>query len=332
MYFKRFRSSNVREALRAARHELGPDALVLSTDLVAASGWRGWVGRREVQITAAAEREASERRPSRSVERQADTDPASFEMSARLAATGLTTELADEIIAALPARARRGASLHSLRAALADRLSTLAATEEDYAAVEVFVGPPGAGKTTTIAKIAAQERARRGRLLKLVAADGFRIGAVEQLRAYAQIIGSPFRIARTSDDLTQALRSGTRMSTLVDTAGRSPADDTARELFRTLGARRDVRTHLVIPADTSAPSARRILEAYREARPTRVVLTKVDETQSLSPLVSLLREWQLPISYLGIGQRVPEDLRRATARLLADSVLGEGVTAHAMPS
>jgi len=332
MYFKRFRSSNVRDALRAAREELGPDALVLSSELVPATGWRGWVGGREVQVTAAVERELSERRPPRSAERQAEADPASRAAAAQLTAAGLTEEFADEIVASLPGRSRRGASLLSLRAALAERLSALAAPDDSYAPVEVFVGPPGAGKTTTIAKIAAQERARRGQSLALIAADGFRIGAVEQLRAYAQIIGSPFRIARTGDDLKRALRGGTRTPMLVDTAGRSPSDETARELFRILGARRDVRTHLVLPADTPPASARRIFAAYDDARPTRVVLTKVDEAESLSPLVGLLREWQLPISYLGIGQRVPEDLNRATAQLLAESVLGEAAAAHAVHS
>ncbi len=332
MYLKRFRSSNVRDALRTARQELGPDALVLSTELVAAFGWRGWLGGREVEITAAAEREASERRPPASAQRQKGGDPASLEATARLTAAGLTPDLAGEIVAALPGRARRGASLHSLRAALADRLSSLAAPDDEYARVEVFVGPPGAGKTTTIAKIAAQERARHGQRLGLIAADGFRIGAVEQLRSYAEIIGSPFHVARTTDELTCALRGRARASLLVDTAGRSPSDQMARDLFRLVAARHDVRTHLVLPADTPVASARRIFAAYDEARPTRIVLTKVDETESLSPLVSLLREWRLPISYLGTGQRVPEDLNRATAQLLAASVLGETDPAQAIHS
>jgi flagellar biosynthesis protein FlhF len=211
-------------------------------------------------------------------------------------------------------------------------MASMAATDSTYAAVEVFVGPPGVGKTTTIAKIAAQERARRGQSLGLVAADAFRIGAVEQLRSYAHVIGSPFRIVRTSDDLKRVLRGGARTPLLIDTAGRSASDDTARELFRVLAARRDVRTHLVLPADTAAGSARRIFTAYREARPTRVVLTKMDEAESLSPLLGLLREWQLPISYLGVGQRVPEDLNRATAQRLAESALGEAGFAHAMHS
>jgi len=164
-----------------------------------------------------------------------------------------------------------------------------------------------------------------------VAADGFRIGAVEQLRMYAGIIGSPFKIARTGADLEDALRSP-RTTVLVDTAGRSPKDPAARDLFRVLGSRRDVRTHLVMPADTTSASARRIFDAYAEANPTRLVLTKLDEAESLSPLVRLFRERHLLISYLGTGQRVPEDLNRATAQLLAASVLGEDQSATGIPS
>jgi flagellar biosynthesis protein FlhF len=249
-----------------------------------------------------------------------------------LTAAGLDPALADQVVASIPPAARRGASLHSLSGALAARLSALAASDDEYAHVEVFVGPPGAGKTTTIAKIASQERACRGRRLGLIAADGFRIGAVEQLRMYAEIIGSPFRIARTAADLDRALASRHRQPLLVDTAGRSSSDAGARDLFRVVASRPDVRTHLVIPAGTPVGAMRRMFDAYSEARPTRLVLTKLDESESLSPLVGLLNERQIPISYLGTGQRVPEDLQRATAERLAASVLGEMTPALVMGS
>jgi len=321
MYLKRYRNQHVREALRAAKEELGPAALVLSTARVPVQGWRGWLGAREMELTAAAEREPA---PEPRHERAAGPND---EVVARLMAGGLDAGLADEIAAGLSANRRRGASLHNLRSALATRLSALAANDEDYAPAEVFIGPPGVGKTTTIAKIATQERARRGKRLELIAADGFRIGAVEQLRMYADIIGAQFQVARTPEELDRVLSTPRRHPVLVDTAGQSIDDGGRRELMDVLAGRRNVRTHLVIAADTPAATARRVFDAYDPARPARLVLTKLDETGSLSPLVGLLRERRIPISYLGTGQRVPEDLNRATAQLLAASVLGEPTNA-----
>jgi flagellar biosynthesis protein FlhF len=325
MHYKRFRAESVREALRAVREELGPQALVLSTTMVSAPGWRGWVGCREVEIVAAADR-GSEHRVSEN--RRQESDERSFEagvadVTARLAAAGFDPTMASDVAESMPSASRRGASLHSLRGALADRLSALATADEEFAKVEVFVGPPGAGKTTTIAKIASQARATEGRRLGLIAADGLRIGAVEQLRTYAEILHAPFRVARNSDELEAVLSARRRQPVLVDTAGRSPSDPTARELFDVVAHHPDARTHLVLPAGTPPRTAKRIFENYAEAKPSRVILTRIDEAESLAPLVSLLREQQLPISYLGTGQRVPDDLCRATADILAMSALGE---------
>jgi flagellar biosynthesis protein FlhF len=323
MFLKRYRKSTVREALRAVRDELGPDALVLSTELVAAAGWRGWLGAREVQVTAGAAREAAEGRTTGAERRSADTDGRG-NVVARLVASGVDRPFAEAVAATMPAAECRGASRASLTRALASQLTDTAAGPEDFARVEVFVGPPGVGKTTTIAKIAAQERAK-GQSLGMVAADAFRAGAIEQLRVYADVIGSPFKVARSAEELDKALTAG-RHPLLVDTAGRSPSDGGVRDLLRLVGRRRGVRTHLVIAADTSAASARRIFETYADARPDRLIITKLDEAESVSPLLGVVRERGLPISYVAGGQRVPEDLDRATAERLAGAVLRDALS------
>jgi flagellar biosynthesis protein FlhF len=336
MQLKRYRSASVREALALARQELGPDALVLSTRLVSAPGMRGWLGARVVEVTAAAEREMSTDRPTGRPDRHpgplvqsAEELPAVPDwqagLVARLCATGLDQALAEEIAEGFPRWRRRDVSARTLRQALAERLGPVAAGTDGWAGVDVFVGPPGVGKTTTIAKIAAQERVRHGRRLTLIAADGFRVGAVEQLRLYADIIGAPFMTARTADDLAAALDAA-RGAVLVDTAGRSPKDPEATRLFEVLAAHGDVRTHLVLPAALGRRDAERVVTTFAGAAPARVVLTRVDEADSVAPLIGLLRERALPVSYLGTGQRVPEDLERATASALAARMLGEGET------
>jgi flagellar biosynthesis protein FlhF len=392
MHLKRYRSATVREALAQARAELGPDALVLSTRLVTVRGLRGWMGAREVELTAAHDSVMSESRPSarsadiseelvrtfeaaetttsfsrhggtyggsfggglttptrsgrtadqiasdRFAERMERRDEEESEtpagpvkkdgtieaLIARLCATGLHRDFAERIAQGVPRLQRRNGSLAALEKSVATELATFAAGEEAYAAVELFVGPPGAGKTTTIAKIAAQERARRGQKLNLLAADGFRVGAVEQLRIYADIIGSQFAVARTPAEIERSILT-TRGTVLVDTAGRSVRDPRAQEVVSMLSGLPGVRTHLVMPAAASVRDLRNVLDAYGEKGPNRVVLTRVDEADSVSPLMHVLRERNLKVSYLGTGQRVPEDLERATPARLAAHVLGHGV-------
>jgi flagellar biosynthesis protein FlhF len=329
MHLKRYRRATLRDALRAVREELGPDALVLSTREVTATGVRGFIGRRQIEVTAAAERPMvpdtrhSDHETAGAAPRSR-SDRAIDQIAARLEASGLPADLAREIATSHPVGRRRGADASSLKATLARELATIAAGDEPYAPIEVFVGPPGVGKTTTIAKIAAQERARHGQRLALLGADGFRVGAIEQLRLYADILGSRFSAARTPDELARALDDAAHPM-LVDTAGRSPADDVAKEMFRVLATHAGVRTHLVIPATTSARGAERMFERFADARPTRVVLTRLDEADTIGPLVGVLRAQQLPLSYFGTGQNVPADLNRVTAPVLADWIMGEMV-------
>jgi flagellar biosynthesis protein FlhF len=331
MHVKRVYAPTVRDALASAREQLGAGALVLSTELVPAPGWRGWLGQRLVRLTAAAERGldaggspavevsvdrplVTERRPVRSDRRAG--------IRAQLLAIGIEPALADAITGRLSEAECRGGADQAVRRAIAAELEPSSGADAAYARYEVFVGPPGVGKTTTIANIAAQECAARRTSFGLVAADAFRAGAIEQLRSYAAVMGLPLRVARSAGELEQAL-GGLRQTALVDTAGRPPSDDAMASLFAVLRRKRDVRTHLVLAADTSAATANRLLDSYAPLAPSRVVITKLDEAESMMPLLKAVRERGLPISYLAAGQRVPEDLWRATPPSLAAALLGE---------
>jgi flagellar biosynthesis protein FlhF len=334
MFVQRFLRPTVREAAAAARQALGPDALVLSTELVPAPGWRGWAGGRLVALTAAADRPVSPARSAVAASRQTTPGTTRASVAIQLVERGLDPQLADATVRRLSRSELRSASTEVLREALAAELALFAAPdlgEEPEPAVEVFLGPTGSGKTTTIAKIAAQERAAGRTPRALIAADGERVGAIAQLRTYAAIIGSPFRIADGAADLRDALDQA-RRPVLVDTAGRLPTDPALHELLTVLRDRPGVVTHLVLPADTSLEAARRLLDRYAFTRPQRVVITKLDETRSAAPLFGALRDRALPVSYVASGHNVPEDLMRATPAVLAAALLGdlpeEAVTCH----
>ncbi|MCC6163547.1 MAG: hypothetical protein IT182_09380 [Acidobacteria bacterium] len=316
-----------------ARQSLGPTALVLGTRLVPASGWRGWLGGREVEVSAFPSSEVSKGRQSdhapvaeRAAPSVAD-GPVTDGLVARLIATGLDRDLAEQVVSAMPARTRRDVTQGQLRDALADCLTPLACAQP-LGAMNMFVGPPGVGKTTTIAKVAAQARARGERRFRLVAADGYRVGAVEQLCMYADIIGSPCVVARTPKEAVAAVEASA-LPTLIDTPGLSPANEEAAAFFAALGAIPDVRTHLVVPGTTSPRDFERLWERFAAATPDRVVMSKVDEAESVMPLVRVLREREIPVSLIGLGQQVPEDLVTAAPELIAACLLGQVPMVHA---
>jgi MinD-like ATPase involved in chromosome partitioning or flagellar assembly len=167
MYLKRFRGKTVRDALTRARQELGPDALVLSTTLVAAQGWRGVMGAREVEIAAAAVRQVSEVRPERQEDRQPEARDA-VRMTARLEAAGFDSTIAAEI--GTRGGARRARSADVVRGAVTAAAQRLAVAGGDYV-VEVFIWPPGAEKTTTITALTAVQWERLTTALAQVADD-----------------------------------------------------------------------------------------------------------------------------------------------------------------
>jgi flagellar biosynthesis protein FlhF len=243
------------------------------------------------------------------------------EIAARLAASGFAADVAAEVAAAATPSRFRKATAARVRTALVQWAAGIAAGAEPRAAVEVFVGPPGAGKTTTVAKIAAQGRVK-GQRLALLAADGFRVGAIEQLKCYAEILDAPFAVARDASEVGRAILEAPG-PVLIDTAGRSAREAGGRELAATLGRLPGVRTHLVVPASSSPRDLGRLLDAHADARPERVILSKMDEAESIAPLAGILKSRGLRVSYLGTGQRVPEDLVDASPDALGAALAGD---------
>jgi flagellar biosynthesis protein FlhF len=308
---------------------------VLGTRLVPASGWRGWLGGREVEVSAFNGAGVSENRRSTTAvsapaahSSAAARKPVTDGLVARLIATGLDRDLAESVVERMPTGRRRDASQGQIREALASCLVPIAARGRALGDVNVFIGPPGVGKTTTIAKIAAQARARGQRRFRLVAADGYRVGAIEQLRLYADIIGSPFVVARTPDEVTDAVTSS-KLPVLVDTPGLSPANEEAGAFLAALTALPDVRTHLVIPGATTPRDFDRLWERFAAAAADRVVISKVDEAETVMPLVRVLRDREVPVSLIGLGQRVPEDLVEGEPEMIAACLLGQVPVVHA---
>jgi flagellar biosynthesis protein FlhF len=189
--------------------------------------------------------------------------------------------------------------------------------------VAALVGPTGVGKTTTIAKLAAFAKLELKQKVALITLDTFRMAAVDQLHQYAEILQVPLHVALTVEDLRSAMRFyQDRTLVLIDTAGHSPKDSEVQgQLRRFLDELPEVETHLVLSATTKPRDLADIAQRFEPLKPGRLIFTKLDETTTFGPLLTTLVRVKRPLSYLGTGQEVPQDLETATSRRVADLIL-----------
>jgi flagellar biosynthesis protein FlhF len=182
------------------------------------------------------------------------------------------------------------------------------------AGIYAIVGPTGAGKTTTIAKLAARWTMKHGSQgLALVSTDSYRIGAREQLMTYARILGASMHAPNSGKELARVLeRLKSKKLVLIDTAGMGPRDVRLPEQIESLklGAAH-AQYMLALPAQAEGRALEEIIRAFAPLAPSACVLTKVDEAGSLGAVISTTLRHKLKIAYLCNGQRVPEDLHSA---------------------
>lgn len=202
--------------------------------------------------------------------------------------------------------------------------------------IVALVGPTGVGKTTTVAKLAAGFRIEARRRVGLLTIDTFRIAAVQQLKAYAEIMDLPMEVVEKPDQMSPALeRLGDVDLVLIDTAGRSPRSD-ARidQLVDLLRSAQPDETHLVLSSTSSTASIESAIHGFAPVRPTSVILTKLDEAPHtagvLSAIVASDEFSGVPLSYITNGQQVPDDIATADAQSLLSRLLPAKLTVAQM--
>ncbi|MDX2481884.1 MAG: flagellar biosynthesis protein FlhF [Desulfuromusa sp.] len=188
-----------------------------------------------------------------------------------------------------------------------------------------LIGATGVGKTTTIAKLAAEAITQSGARVALVTIDTYRIAAVEQLKVYGEIMGLPVEVVLSPEQLQEAFRRHRDKDLiLIDTAGRSPRDQTQiDELNQFLGQGSKVENCLVLAAPTEERLQQKTLESFSQLPISRLIFTKLDETDRCGSLINVPIRSNLPLAYLTNGQQVPEDLLRAEPKAVAALVMGK---------
>ena len=189
--------------------------------------------------------------------------------------------------------------------------------------VVVLVGPPGAGKTTTLVKLAARYGLAARRPSHIISTDVYRIAAADQLRVLSSILGIGCTVVETAHALEQVLEEHRGKDYIfVDTPGLGRGEmDEAMDLARLLASHPETDTHLVLPASMKAADLTRMIDQYNVFEPAKLLFTRLDETERIGALLSEAVRWALPISFLSTGQQIPDDLEPATKEGLLARVL-----------
>jgi len=348
MQIRTFQAATMNEAVQLVKKELGPDAVILGNRRITVSP-----SQTLIEITAAVEPEQRPTGPAipeppGKVEVQEDLQEIKGLLSMLISSKGYFSQLQlqeplAQIFHSLLMRGldekhtfmvlrkavdqMKGADLERKRIIagfcqqLLEKIS-VATPFRDSAAdkpeVFTFVGPTGVGKTTTLAKLAAYLTVKRGLKVGIASVDTYRIGAVDQLQTYAEILDVPLLVAQSGTEMKESIHKFRRMDVvLIDTVGKNflQPDHVAdmQEIFSGCGR---LQHFLVVSAAAKDEDLRQTIKQFRSFGIHSLIFTKIDETLTPGSMINQLLRFPYPVSYVGTGQRVPEDLEPASRKLL----------------
>jgi len=349
MIVKTFRAPTMDEALAKVKATVGDSALIIDTRKVQTGGFLGLLRKQLVEVVVGIEDEAiadpcppphawgREMANLRSIERDIEAIKDALQRGGDAPAdgpqpaTGLVARLVERGVDEPTARAIAdecqggdGDPEGRLRAAIARRFRTAEPQRSEHGPrILALLGPPGVGKTTTLAKLAGRFTLA-GDWVTLTSVDFFRVGAVEQLKAYAEILGAPFHpIAEPADALKVVEAAAASQWVLVDTPGLSHHDaERLGQLASCLKALPGLERHLLLDAAAERDAALASVAAYRSVGITRIGFTKLDEACRCGLLLGAAAAADVPVTWLADGQDAAANLEVATPERLADLVLG----------
>ncbi len=186
-----------------------------------------------------------------------------------------------------------------------------------------IIGPTGVGKTTTIAKVAARTLLEKKKKIAFITTDTYRIGAIEQLKTYANLLQSPVEVVYTRNDYKEALKALEEYDFIfIDTAGRNYRENEyVEELKEVLPFDETMETYLVLSATSKERDMDAVIRQFHSIPIEQFIFTKIDETSTIGPIINMMVKYNKGIAYCTDGQEVPEDIIQVTAQSLTEAIV-----------
>lgn len=357
MRIRKFVAPSIREALEQIKEELGEDAIILSSQKMIKGG------KEMLEVTAAVDEETpkayspsplknpvfeSIERELKSVKTQVGRLTDFLKIGGinnlpkplmgfylELVENGMEERLAFHLLKGVQLKLKedqwkdRFLVRDNLQRAIARMIPTSSSFDkpDGKPVVVALIGPTGVGKTTTIAKLAANNKIFENKKVSLISTDTYRIAAVEQLKTFADIADIPVEVVYSPNEMEKALsRFGHMDLVFIDTPGRSQKNSGAlRELKGFMDRARPQQIHLVLSLTTKLEDMFDAIDKFGLVPIDKLIFTKLDETNTYGPLLSVLERVRKPVSYITDGQDVPDDVHRADPNCLARMVMGRAL-------
>lgn len=345
MNIKRYIVRNMKEALTLIKRDLGPEAIIVSSHKVREKGIRGWFMPPKLEVTAVLEKAEEDAvkaelgyirnlltrfsEPAASLENEKPEVDYSCELNA-IKQSLINLEIDERVVDMLIKDLALNRSKDEIKQEIQERLLSIfkpVNPKNLRTKIMAFVGSPGVGKTTTLAKIGAIYSLFNSFNIAFITIDTFRVGAVEQMKIYGDIIGTSVDIVMSPDELREAVaRNNDKDLILIDTTGR-PSKNLYQlaELKSFLDVLDFVEIYLVINATTQKRDMLQVINDYRLIDYSQIIISKVDETVAPGSIVNAAYYTGLPVAYITNGQDVPDDIEVANPKMLASYVMRDVV-------
>ncbi|WP_026881263.1 flagellar biosynthesis protein FlhF [Clostridium akagii] len=243
------------------------------------------------------------------------------ELQEKLENLDLNSEIIEEVTSRITLNKKNEDETEKLKDALAQMININKPKDEH---IIVLVGPTGVGKTTTIAKLAGRLSLIEKKKVGLITVDTYRIGAIEQLKTYADIMNIPFSVVFSIKDMEKSIEDMSECDMiLIDTTGRSSKNIMQiSELSAFIRKTKSDNIHLVMSSTTKNSDIKTIVEGYKVLNYNNIIITKLDETSTYGSILNIMNYAKQPLSYVTTGQNVPDDIKCLNSDEIINLIMG----------